>query len=126
LTAAACNPISTAQGSFPVDGSGTPGAFFNAWGSRQDRTGNRLPPHEEGTAMSNRRYCHRCGAEIPERRLTVLPETRLCLNCSEEIGGDFKTYVIPEHTGKPGSLKRNYGSWKVTRKRRVIMRKEPD
>ena len=66
--------------------------------------------------MSNRRYCQRCGEEIPERRLKVLPDTRLCLGCSQEIGGDFKTYVIPEHTGKPGSLKRNYGG--VTRKKR--------
>ena len=35
-------------------------------------------------------------------------------------GGDFETYVIPEHTGKPGSMKRNYGSWKVKRKLRDI------
>jgi hypothetical protein len=28
--------------------------------------------------------------------------------------------VIPESTGKPGSLKKNFGSWKVERKLRVI------
>ena len=70
------------------------------------------------------RYCQRCGEAIPERRLTALPHTRLCLSCSQEIGGDFKTYSVPEHTGKPGSMKRNYGSWTVVRKRRVITRKE--
>ena len=64
--------------------------------------------------------CERCGNAIPARRLEVLPYTRLCLQCSEEIGGDFKTYVIPEHTGKTNSLKRNYGSWKVKRKLRAI------
>jgi DksA/TraR C4-type zinc finger protein len=70
--------------------------------------------------MSEERDCERCGKPIPERRLEVLPHTRLCIQCSEEIGGDFKTYVIPEHTGKPGSMKRNYGSWQVKRKLREI------
>ena len=72
------------------------------------------------------RLCHRCGHEIPPRRLRVLPDTRLCLDCSQEIGGDFETYVIPENTGKPGSLKKNYGSWKVKRKLRDIAPKEPE
>lgn len=70
-----------------------------------------------------RRLCKRCGEEIAKRRLEVLPNTRLCLDCSQEIGGDFKTYAVPEHTGKPGSLKRNYGSWTVVRKRRQIVPK---
>jgi Prokaryotic dksA/traR C4-type zinc finger len=64
--------------------------------------------------------CERCGAPIPERRMEVLPYTRLCIECSEAIGGDFKTYVIPVNTGKPGSLKKNYGSWAVKRKLRRI------
>jgi hypothetical protein len=64
--------------------------------------------------------CERCGEPIPARRLEVLPYTRLCLQCSEEIGGDYKMIVIPENTGKPGSLKKNYGSWKVKRKLREI------
>ena len=71
--------------------------------------------------MSEERDCERCGKPIPARRLEVLPYTRLCIiECSEAIGGDFKTYAIPEHTGKPGSMKRNYGSWKVARKLRAI------
>ncbi len=64
--------------------------------------------------------CHRCGEPIPPRRLQVLPNTRLCLDCSQAVGGDFETYVISENTGKPGSLKKNYGSWKVKRKLRSI------
>ena len=71
--------------------------------------------------MSEERDCERCGNPIPPRRLEVLPNTRLCIECSEAIGGDFKTYVTPEHTGKPGSMKRNYGSWKVKRKLREII-----
>ncbi len=70
------------------------------------------------------RSCKRCGEQIPQRRLQVLPHTRLCLDCSQEIGGDFKTYAVPENTGKPGSLKKNYGSWKVARKLRNITPKE--
>ena len=70
--------------------------------------------------MAEARDCERCGKLIPARRLEVLPYTRLCIACSEAIGGDFKTYVIPENTGKPGSLKKNYGSWKVARKLRHI------
>jgi Prokaryotic dksA/traR C4-type zinc finger len=70
------------------------------------------------------RFCQRCGEEIPQRRLQVLPDTRLCLDCSQEVGGDFETIVIPENTGKPGSLKKNYGSWKVKRKLRSIAPKD--
>ena len=73
---------------------------------------------------TEQRHCHRCGQEIPLRRLEALPGTRLCLGCSQEIGGDFETYVISENTGKPGSLKKNYGSWKVKRKLRHIAPKE--
>jgi hypothetical protein len=65
--------------------------------------------------------CERCGNPIPPRRLEVLPYTRLCLECSEAIGGDYKTFVIPENThGKAGSMKKNYGAWKVKRKLRAI------
>jgi hypothetical protein len=71
--------------------------------------------------MSEQRDCERCGEPIPAKRLEVLPDTRLCLECSQAIGGDFKTYVIAENThGKSGSMKKNYGSWKVKRKLRDI------
>jgi hypothetical protein len=54
--------------------------------------------------MSEERDCERCGKPIPPRRLQALPQTRLCIECSEAIGGDFETYVIPEHTGKPSFI----------------------
>jgi len=67
--------------------------------------------------MSEERDCERCGNQIPAKRLEVLAYTRLCIQCSEAIGGDFKTYVIAENThSKSGSMKKNYGSWKVKRK----------
>jgi hypothetical protein len=81
--------------------------------------GEALPGREP--EMTDEKDCERCGGQIPAARLEVLPYTRLCIACSEAIGGDFKTYVIPENThGKPGSMKKNYGSWKVKRKLRDI------
>ena len=43
------------------------------------------------TKMSEERDCERCGKAIPPRRLVVLPYRRLCVECSEAIGGDYKT-----------------------------------
>jgi hypothetical protein len=60
------------------------------------------------------------GKPIPSRGLEVLPYRGLWIECSEAIGGDYKTFVFPKNTGKPGSLKKNYDSWKVKRKLRVI------
>ena len=36
-----------------------------------------------------RRMCKRCGEEIPAERLEALPETWLCVKCSQEVGGEF-------------------------------------
>lgn len=66
------------------------------------------------------RQCQRCRADIPQARLQVLPDTFLCVTCSKEIGGEFKIISMPEHTGKAGSIKRNYGSWTFTRVRKKI------
>lgn len=38
--------------------------------------------------------CERCGKKIPKERLEAIPETRLCVKCSTEIGGD---YIIEYH-----------------------------
>jgi Prokaryotic dksA/traR C4-type zinc finger len=105
-----------AQG-FPwrFDGSGESWGHLAIW--EAVTTGN---PSQKGAFDDEERDCERCGNPIPSGRLEVLPYTRLCIECSEAIGGDYKTFVIPENTGKPGSLKRNYGSWKVKRKLRVI------
>jgi len=51
------------------------------------------------------KYCTRCGAEIPPGRLKVLPDTSVCVKCSEEIGGEFELKVTISGTAKAGSLK---------------------
>jgi hypothetical protein len=66
------------------------------------------------------RRCARCQAEIPAERLEVLPETRLCVACSRAIGGEFVVTLVAENLAKAGSLKKNYGSFSVRKRRRVI------
>lgn len=65
--------------------------------------------------------CIRCGNEIPEARLKALPETELCIGCSEAVGGDFIVTATYERTNKPGSMKVNYGSLTVVKRRRQIV-----
>jgi reverse gyrase len=66
------------------------------------------------------RPCARCGGEIPEERIEALPETRICVACSREIGGEFEVRVIWEHLGKAGSLKKNYGGISVEKRRKRV------
>lgn len=51
------------------------------------------------------KYCRRCGVEIPAARLKVIPDTSVCVKCSEEIGGEFELKVTVSGTAKAGSLK---------------------
>jgi hypothetical protein len=74
--------------------------------------------------MIEARLCGRCGEPIPPRRLDVLPDTRLCVPCSEEIGGDYILISQAENLAKAGSLKKNYGDYRLARRRRHIERKE--
>ena len=65
------------------------------------------------------RTCERCNTEIPTARVKAIPGTWLCIECSEEVGGDFSYTATQENLGKAGSLKLNYGgigSIKKTRK----------
>jgi hypothetical protein len=57
---------------------------------------------------------------IPIERIEALPETRLCVKCSEAVGSDFETAVISENLGKAGSLKKNYGGFSIRKRRRKI------
>jgi hypothetical protein len=59
------------------------------------------------------RCCERCGVAIPAERMEALPETRVCVKCSQAIGGEFEMRIVPENLGKSGSLKKNYGSWTI-------------
>jgi hypothetical protein len=70
------------------------------------------------------RYCQRCHDEIPAERIKALPDTVLCIDCSREIGGDYKVSFVPENLAKSGSLKKNYGAWTIKKTRRTIRPKE--
>ncbi|HEU0032598.1 MAG TPA: TraR/DksA C4-type zinc finger protein [Kofleriaceae bacterium] len=69
------------------------------------------------------RQCERCNAVIPAARVKALPGTWLCIECSEEVGGEFVLVAKQENLGKAGSLKLNYGGVTVTKKRRQLPRK---
>lgn len=66
--------------------------------------------------------CKRCKAEIPVERLEAVSGTQLCVKCSQALGGEYDYKVEAVNTAKSGSLKKNYGSFKVRRKRRDISR----
>lgn len=68
------------------------------------------------------RLCAGCDTEIPAERVEALPETQVCVRCSERMGGEFKVYVIPERTSKEGSLKKNYGGYATRKVRKPIPR----
>ena len=76
------------------------------------------------TTTDEPRTCERCDAPIPAARVKALPGTWLCLECSEEVGGDFQYTATQENLGKAGSLKLNYGGVKITKKRRTIRKKD--
>jgi DksA/TraR C4-type zinc finger protein len=76
------------------------------------------------TDTDERRTCERCDAEIPQARVKAMPGTWLCIECSEEVGGDFVLVAKQVNLGKAGSMKLNYGGVSVTRKRRTIRKAE--
>ncbi len=76
------------------------------------------------TNTDEQRTCERCDAVIPPARVKALPGTWLCLECSEEVGGDFQYTATQENLGKAGSLKLNYGGVKISKKRRAIKKKD--
>ena len=70
------------------------------------------------------RPCQRCSCEIPAERIEALPETRLCLACSREVGGEFEVTAVSENLAKTGSLKKNYGGWTIRKRRKAIEPKD--
>jgi hypothetical protein len=66
------------------------------------------------------RPCIRCKTMIPAERIEVLPETRLCVQCSQAVGSDFETAIVTENLAKTSSLKKNYGGISLKKKRRKI------
>jgi hypothetical protein len=70
--------------------------------------------------------CARCGGEIPAERLEALPDTMVCVKCSQEMGGEFQVVVTPERTSKEGTLKKNYGGYSTRKIRKPIRRKDQE
>jgi hypothetical protein len=52
--------------------------------------------------MVKSRPCQRCKEMSPEERLEAVPETRLCVRCSQKVGGDTRLVVRTRNTGKGG------------------------
>jgi hypothetical protein len=70
------------------------------------------------------RTCERCNAPIPAARVHAIPGTWLCIECSEEVGGDFEYTATQENLGKAGSLKLNYGGVNIKKTRRKLKPKD--
>ena len=76
------------------------------------------------TTIDEIRTCELCDAVIPPERVKAIPGTWLCIECSEEVGGDFVYTATQENLGKAGSLKLNYGGiGSIKRYRRVLAKK---
>jgi hypothetical protein len=75
---------------------------------------------EADMMSSTQRDCRVCGQAIPEARLKAIPDTLVCVRCSEKIGGEFELEVTISSTGKAGSLKRTGQDVSVERKRRPL------
>jgi hypothetical protein len=70
--------------------------------------------------MDKQLDCRKCGTPIPPARLQVIPDTLVCVKCSEKIGGEFELEVRLGSTGKVGSLKKTGQEMSVKRKRRPL------
>ncbi len=66
------------------------------------------------------RYCRICGVEIPKERVEAMPETLVCVKCSEKIGGEFELKIRMGSTGKTGSLKKTGQELSVELKARKL------
>ncbi len=75
----------------------------------------------ENDMETKAKLCRICGTEIPPERLEVIPDTLLCVKCSQKIGGEFELKVRVGGTGKPGSLKITGQEVSVQRQRRKFV-----
>jgi hypothetical protein len=75
----------------------------------------------ENQSQNQKTPCRRCGQEIPQARLEVLPDTLVCTACSRKIGGEFELKVTTNSTGKAGSLKRTGTDVTITRQRKRLI-----
>lgn len=66
------------------------------------------------------RCCCLCPAEIPAERLEALPDTEVCVKCSEKIGGEVEVRGVTIQLGRQGALKRVTGGVDVVFIRKPI------
>ncbi len=66
------------------------------------------------------RTCRVCQSEIPRARVEAIPETLVCVNCSENIGGEFELEVTISGMSKAGSLKKTGETVSARRKRKPV------
>ena len=66
------------------------------------------------------RNCRICGVEIPAERLEVIPDTLVCVQCSQKIGGEFELKVTVSSTSKAGSLKKTGQELSVKRQPKTL------
>ena len=69
---------------------------------------------------TERRSCRLCGVEIPPARLKAIPDTYICVRCSERTGGEFELEVTTNSTGKAGSLKKTGQDVEIRRQRKPL------
>jgi hypothetical protein len=72
------------------------------------------------TSDNSRRSCRFCGVEIPQARLKALPDTKICVKCSELKGSEFEIEVTTSSTGKVGSLKKTGQDLDIRMKRKPL------
>jgi Prokaryotic dksA/traR C4-type zinc finger len=70
---------------------------------------------------SAKRYCEMCRAEILAERIEALPDTRVCVECSRQIGGEYELTGVPENLGRTGGIKRIYGGIRIRKRRRPLL-----
>ncbi len=73
------------------------------------------------TMETEAKRCRICGVEIPPERLEVIPDTMVCVKCSQKMGGEFELQVRMGGTGKQGSLKKTGVDVIVKRQRRPLV-----
>lgn len=64
--------------------------------------------------------CDLCRGLIAEPRLEAIPDTRVCAACSRSIGGEFEYRFVEENMAKEGSLKKNYGGFRIEMRRKEL------
>ena len=79
---------------------------------------SRMDSRRENTVATEETQCAVCGGEIPAARLKAMPETMVCIECSQNIGGEYELEVKVSSTGKAGSLKKTGEAIEVRRKRK--------